>query len=102
MGGMSLGLLSPLNGLFQAEVYGDARLGTLNGVSVIVSSVAAAAGAWLAGLVVDATGSFVQTMTAATALQALAVVALLWQRAAEPSRPVATAFLHGDQRRSGT
>jgi predicted MFS family arabinose efflux permease len=96
MGGMSLGLLSPLNGLFQAEVYGDARLGILNGVSVIVSSVAAAAGAWLAGLVVDATGSYLQMVAAATLLQALAVVALLWQRAAEPGRPATAAFLPGD------
>jgi predicted MFS family arabinose efflux permease len=84
IGGMALGLLSPLNGLFQAEVYGDARLGTLNGVSVIVSSIAAAAGAWLAGLAVDATGSYVPMVAAATLLQALTVSALLWQRAAEP------------------
>ena len=32
--GVSLGLLSPLNGLFQAEVFGDARLGTLSGVTL--------------------------------------------------------------------
>ena len=67
-----------------AEEYGNARLGTLNGMSVIVSSVAASAGAWLAGLVVDATGSYARVLAAATPLQTLAVVALLWQRAAEP------------------
>lgn len=83
IGGISLGLLSPLTGLFQADVYGDARLGTLNGVSVIVSSVAAAAGAWFAGLLVDATGSYAPMVAAAALLQALAVIALLWQRAAE-------------------
>jgi MFS family permease len=87
MGGISLGLLSPLNGLFQTEVYGDARLGTLNGVSVIVGSVAAASGAWLAGLLVDVTGSYVAMMSALTVVQALAVLALLWQRAAD--RPTA-------------
>ena len=95
LGGVSLGLLSPLNGLFQAEVYGDARLGTLNGVSVIVSSVAAAAGAWLAGLIVDATGSYVLMAAAATVLQALAVVALVWQRAAESGRVAPSTPAHG-------
>jgi predicted MFS family arabinose efflux permease len=44
--GISIGLLSPLNGLFQAEVYGDSRLGTLSGVTVIVVSVA---GQWAHG-----------------------------------------------------
>lgn len=91
MGGISLGLLSPLNGLFQAEVYGDARLGTLNGVGVIVSSIAAAAGAWLAGQLVDATGSYAQMLAAATLFQVLAVAALVWQRAADPHRAGAPA-----------
>jgi predicted MFS family arabinose efflux permease len=48
--GVSLGLLSPLNGLFQAEVYGEGRLGTLSGVTVVVTSVAGAAGSWLGGV----------------------------------------------------
>jgi predicted MFS family arabinose efflux permease len=82
IGGMALGLLSPLGGLFQTEVYSDARLGALSGVGVVVSSVAAAAGAWLAGLVVDATGPYAQMLAMATLLQTLAVVALVWQRAA--------------------
>lgn len=82
MGGISLGLLSPLNGLFQTEVYGDARLGTLNGVTVIVASVAAAAGAWLAGLLIDVTGSYGAMVVAVMVVQALAVAALVWQRAA--------------------
>lgn len=85
VGGMSFGMLSPLNGLFQTEVYGDARLGMLNGVSVVVTSVASALGAWLAGLLVDLTGSYVVMVAAVTLLQALAVVALLWQRAARQS-----------------
>ncbi|MGH2598773.1 MAG: MFS transporter [Dehalococcoidia bacterium] len=91
IGGMSLGLLSPLNGLFQVEVYGDARLGTLNGVSMIVTSVAAASGAWLAGLLADLTGSYAAMVAAAALLQSLAVAALLWQRAAAPARSVVTA-----------
>lgn len=91
IGGIAFGLLSPLNGLFQTEVYGDARLGTLNGVSVVVTSIAAALGAWLAGLLVDLTGSYLQMVAAVALLQALAVAALLWQRAAEPSHPTAPA-----------
>jgi predicted MFS family arabinose efflux permease len=89
VGGIAFGLLSPLNGLFQTEVYGDARLGTLNGVSVVITSIAAALGAWLAGLLVDLTGSYLQMVAAVALLQALAVAALLWQRAAERSLPVA-------------
>jgi MFS family permease len=86
VGGISLGLLSPLSGLFQTEVYGDARLGTLNGVTVIVSSVAAAAGAWGAGLLVDHMGSYVAMLATVAVLQLLAVAALVWQRAADQAR----------------
>lgn len=81
-GGISLGLLSPLNGLFQTEVYSSALLGTLSGVNVIVGSIAAAAGAWLAGLAIDATGSYAPMAAMIVAVQGLAVLALLWQRAA--------------------
>lgn len=97
MGGISLGLLSPLNGLFQTEVYGDARLGTLNGVSVIVGSVAAATGAWLAGLLVEVTGSYVAMVSLVTVVQGLAAVALLWQRAAarRPAAMIVTESVQG-------
>jgi MFS family permease len=91
VGGISLGLLSPLNGLIQAKVYGDAWLGTLNGVGVVVSSVAAASGAWLAGLVADLAGSYAAMVAAIGLLQLLSVAALLWQRAAEQHEPDATA-----------
>ncbi len=56
MGGMSLGLLSPLNGLLQAEVFGDERLGTLSGLAVVVGSLAGAAGGFVSGILVDAAG----------------------------------------------
>ncbi|MQC19360.1 MAG: MFS transporter [Chloroflexi bacterium] len=82
IGGMSLGLLSPLNGLFQAEVYGDARLGTLTGVATVIGSVSSAAGAWAAGAAVDLTGGYRATLVAVVALHGLALVALWWQRAA--------------------
>ncbi len=77
--GMALGLLSPLNGLFQAEVYGDARLGTLTGVGVVVGSLAAAAGASLAGALEEATGSYTLPLACIVGLQTLAIAALIWQ-----------------------
>jgi MFS family permease len=80
--GVSLGMLSPLNGLFQAEVYGDSRIGTLSGVNVIVVSTSGATGAWVGGLAVDATGGFEALLIASIMLQLAAVVALRWQRAA--------------------
>lgn len=95
MGGISLGLLSPLNGLFQAEVYGDARLGALNGVTVIIGSLTAAAGAWLTGLSVDLTGSYVSMALLIVAVQALTVLGLLWQRAAATGKEVAPAPTDG-------
>ncbi len=80
--GMALGLLSPLNGLFQAEVYGDARLGTLTGVSTVIGSLSQAAGAWGAGVAVDLTGSYRTPLTVVILLQAAALGALWWQRRA--------------------
>jgi MFS family permease len=79
MSGISLGLLSPLNGLFQAEVYGDARLGTLTGVTGVITSAASAGGAALAGVVIDATGSFQPVLAGACVIQLLAIAALVWQ-----------------------
>lgn len=80
VGGMSLGLLSPLAGLLQAETYGDVWLGRLNGVSVIVVSVAGAAGAWAAGVFAEATRSFLLPMIVIAGLQLLAVLILAGQR----------------------
>jgi len=80
--GMTLGLLSPLNGLFQAEVFGDARLGTLTGVSTVVGSLSQAAGAWGAGLAVDLAGSYAVPLAAVILLQGAALAALWWQRQA--------------------
>jgi MFS family permease len=78
MSGMSLGLLSPLSGLFQAESFGDSRLGTLSGVTVIVSSLATSSGAWLAGVTIELTGSYREMLAVSIVLQAVAVVVLLW------------------------
>jgi predicted MFS family arabinose efflux permease len=84
--GMSLGLLSPINGLFQAEVYGDARLGTLSGITGVVTSASAAGGAALAGVVIDVAGSYQPVLLGAAVIQLLGLGALLWQRSAGMSR----------------
>jgi predicted MFS family arabinose efflux permease len=76
VGGASLGLLSPLNGLFQAEIFGDERLGTLSGVNVLVVSIAGAAGAWSAGLAVDLTGTYTLPLAIAALIQAIAIIQL--------------------------
>jgi MFS family permease len=56
--GFAVGLLSPVHGLLAAETYGEERLGTLSGVQQFVASVAGAAGPWLSGMLVDATGGY--------------------------------------------
>jgi MFS family permease len=86
MGGMSLGLLSPLNGLFQAEVYGDRHLGTLTGLATVLGSFASALGAWLAGVMADRSGSFVVPLSAVLVLQLVALLVLGWQQRAMSRR----------------
>ena len=83
--GVALGLLSPLHGLFAAEVYGEERLGTLMGVQQVVASVTGAAGPWLAGIALDYTGSYLVVLIAAAALQAGGLLPLMLQRQATAS-----------------
>lgn len=96
VGGMSLGLLSPLNGLFQAEIFGDERLGTLTGLAVVVGSLAGAAGGFVSGMLVDLAGGFVAALLLATGCYLLAILGLAWQRSGAPhirpadSEPVST------------
>jgi predicted MFS family arabinose efflux permease len=100
LGGMSLGLLSPLNGLFQAEVFGDERLGTLSGVAVVVGSIAGAAGGFISGLFVDITGGYGATLVLASGLYGLAILCLIWQgsarRAVHPAYGEETIGAEGD------
>lgn len=77
LGGMSLGMLSPLNGLYQAEVFGDERLGTLSGVAVIVGSTAAALGGLMAGFLVQLTGGYEATLSTVAILYVVAVFLLI-------------------------
>jgi hypothetical protein len=74
VGGMSLGLLSPLHGLFQAEEYGDEWLGRLNGLSVILVGIAGATVAWLVGFLADLPGGFVVGIALIAMLQVAALV----------------------------
>ena len=77
MGGVSMGLLAPLNGLLQAEVYGDEWLGRLSGLTVIVVSIAGWLGSWAVGLAGAASGSILPPFGAIAGFQAVAVTLLL-------------------------
>ncbi|MFA7297905.1 MAG: MFS transporter [Dehalococcoidia bacterium] len=87
MGGVSMGLLSPLNGLLQAEAYGDEWLGRLSGVTVIVVSVAGWLGSWGVGLAGDARGSIVGPFAAIAGFQLVAVALLVLGSGAQGGRP---------------
>lgn len=88
IGGMSLGLRSPLTGLLQAEVFGDARLGLLSGIALLLASLASALGALLSGVLVDVTGSYGPTLALVLAAYALTLVTFAWQgRARQDSIP---------------
>ena len=80
--GMSLGMLSALIGLFQADVYGDSRIGSLTGVAFVLMTVSQAIAAWVAGLAVDWTGGYTVSVGAVVVLQAAVIGLIVWQRAA--------------------
>lgn len=77
--GLAIGLLSPVHGLLAAATYEDARLGTLSGVQQFVASVAGAAGPWLSGVLVDASGGYLLPMVVPLAALLGAIVALASQ-----------------------
>lgn len=85
-GGVSMGLVAPLNGLLQAEAYGDEWLGRLSGVTVIVVSIAGWLGSWGVGLAGDARGSILGPFGAIAALQVVAVALLVLGRGAPGAR----------------
>ena len=80
--GITLGLLSPLHGLFATEAYGETRLGTLMGVQQVVASVSGAAGPWIAGLTFDLVGSYSLVLIASALLQLGGIGFLIAQRRA--------------------
>lgn len=82
--GMSLGMLSALLGLFQADVYGDHRVGSLTGAAFVVMTAVQALAAWLAGLAAEWTDGYEVTIATVVVLQASVLLLLRWQRAAQP------------------
>lgn len=87
LNGLAFGSISPLQGLYSAELYGQRRIGTLLGMQQVVLGTASAAGPFLLGLTVDATGGYRTLLVTATVLQVGALLAF-----AEPS-----ASRHADQ-----
>ena len=66
--GLAFGTISPLHGLYAADVYGERRIGTLMGVQSLVVSLVAATGPVLMGLTVDVTGGYGVAITLISAL----------------------------------
>ena len=71
--GVAFGSISPLQGLYSAELYGQRRIGTLMGMQQVVLGVASALGPLLLGLTVDATGGYATLLVTATVLQVVAL-----------------------------
>lgn len=74
LNGLAFGSISPLQGLYAAELYGQRRIGSLLGMQQVVLGVATAAGPFLLGLTVDATGGYRTLLVVATVLQIGALV----------------------------
>lgn len=72
--GLAFGSVSPLQGLYAAELYGRRRIGTLMGMQQVVVGSAGALGPFVLGLTVDATGGYAALLVGATALQVVALV----------------------------
>jgi MFS family permease len=70
--GAVFGALSPLQGLYAAEVFGERRIGTLMGMQSLVVSVVSATGPTLLGLTVDITGGYRVAMLVTAGLFAIA------------------------------
>lgn len=72
--GLAFGSVSPLQGLYAAELYGRRRIGTLMGMQQVIVGSAGALGPFLLGLTIDATGGYVTLLVAATVLQLIAML----------------------------
>ncbi len=72
--GVAFGSISPLQGLYSADLYGRRRIGSLMGMQQLVLGGASAAGPFLLGFTIDATGSYTMLLVIATALQVIALV----------------------------
>jgi MFS family permease len=87
LNGLAFGSVSPLQGLYSAALYGPRRIGSLLGMQQVVFGTASALGPLLLGYTVDATGSYVVLLLAATALQLGAALTFRDPAAARPATP---------------
>ncbi len=67
--GITFGSIAPLQGLYAADLYGRARIGSLMGMQQVVFGAASAAGPLVLGLIVDWTEGYRILLLAAAALQ---------------------------------
>jgi MFS family permease len=74
LNGAAFGSVAPLQGLYATELYGTSRIGSLMGLQSMLLGVAGAAGPFLLGLTVDATGGYATLLIAATVLQVVAML----------------------------
>jgi MFS family permease len=92
--GLVFGTISPLHGLYAAEVFGERRIGTLMGMQSLVVSLVSATGPVLLGLTVDVTGGYEVEIVLTAALFAAAFGLLtLRPRAATNANAHVTAVL---------
>jgi hypothetical protein len=56
--GLAFGMITPLNGLFAIDVYGERQMGTLLGLQRLVIGPAAALGPIIVGVSADASGGY--------------------------------------------
>ncbi len=71
--GVAFGSISPMQGLYSAELYGQRRIGTLMGMQQVILGGASALGPLLLGFTIDATGGYAMLLVIATALQVVAL-----------------------------
>ncbi len=72
--GVAFGSISPMQGLYSAELYGQRRIGTLMGMQQVILGTASAAGPFLLGFTIDATDGYATLLITATVLQMIALV----------------------------
>ena len=75
--GLAFGTISPLHGLYAAEVYGERRIGTLMGIQSFVVSLVSATGPVILGITVDLTGGYPLAIVAISALFVAAFLLLV-------------------------
>lgn len=73
--GITFGSVAPLQGLYATDLYGRERIGTLMGMQQVVFGAASAAGPFLLGLTVDATGGYTTLLVVVVVLQIAALFA---------------------------